>query len=154
MVVLLGGCGGGDEAASETKTVTTPTYSFAAPADWRTRAEARTLTVADEQGSVLAVTTFRLARPFRPDRWDSAVAELDSVAAELADELGGRVASRATARVAGGRARLYSFVGAEDDTRRVAFVLRGRREFQLLCRWPDGADASACEAFLRSFRLV
>ena len=133
--------------------MTAASYSFEAPADWSTRADARTLTVADEHGSVIAVTTFRLAQRFRPERWSRAVPELDRVASQLASELHGRVGERETTTIGGRRARVYVLEGAEDDTRRVAFVLRDRQEFQLLCRWPDGEDASTCDAFLASFRL-
>jgi hypothetical protein len=109
----------------------------------------RTRTASDD-GNALSVTSFRLTRRYTRDRWATVVPELDRVAAELAQRLGADVSRKQTAILAGRRARLYSFRRARDGTRRIAFVLDGLREYQLLCR---GDDADACAGFLASFRL-
>ena len=105
---------------------------------------------------------FRLARPFKPALWDKAVGELNDVAARLAERLGPSalvIESRDTT-IAGRRARAYEIQYTRGDSSmvdRVAFVLEGRREFQLTCR--IAADdpepgTSACALLRRSFRLI
>jgi hypothetical protein len=36
----------------------------------------------------------------------------------------------------------------------LAFVLRGKMEYLLLCRYEQGKRSKACETLLRTFRLV
>lgn len=128
-------------------------YSFQAPGDWIVERSGRTLSVTTEdRASVISVTSFRLAREYRPELWRQAVAELDQVAGKLARALGGTVANRATVRIASRRGRAYRFAGARDKTRRIGFVLAGRREFQLLCRGDD--EGAPCERMFATFTLV
>jgi hypothetical protein len=89
------------------------------------------------------------------------VVELDGVASRLAERLAPD-AARSPGRtqvIAGRRARVYDIVYTREGARRlerVAFVLNGRREYQLLCRW-DSDDPEegeeACMLLLSSFRL-
>ena len=154
LAVVPAGCRGGGDAREELRAVAGSGYSFDASTELEVTRSGRTLT-GEVDGRVVSVTTFRLSRPYRPELWPAVVNELDRVAADLAEKLGGRVAARETRTIAGRRARAYGVEGARDHTRLVAFVLRGRSEYQLLCRWPDGDDASApCEDLLASFRLT
>jgi hypothetical protein len=151
-ILAASGCGGESDQASQT--VAGPGYRFAVPVDWMIERAGRTLSAASaDGGAVVSVTSFRLSRSFRPELWDEVEVELDGVAERLARELGGTVASRATIEVAGQRARRYRFAGARDETRRIGFVLRGRREYQLLCRG-DAEDENACEQLFASFTLL
>jgi len=77
---------------------------------------------------------------------------------QLARRLRARLDAARTVRLAGRRGRQYeitfSWKGAE-VRERITFVLRGRREYQLLCRWPaDEAEPVACGLLLQSFRLA
>jgi hypothetical protein len=107
------------------------------------------------------VTVFRLKREYRPELWPEVVPELDGVAASLADQLRGRAGAGSTVTVAGRRARRYEIAFTRDGrsyVERLTFVLDGRREFQLLCRYPGGREERpevdpACAALGSSFRL-
>ena len=124
-------------------------YAFDAPPGWRVERAGRKVAAVDG-GREVSVTTFRLSRRYRPELWERVVRELDGVAARLAAELGGRVVVRATYVVARVRARVYRLEGTRDDTRRIGFLLSGRREYQLLCR---GEAEEECDLLFSSFSL-
>jgi hypothetical protein len=154
------GCGGGgsDEAP---QAVGGPGFSFSAPAGWEVELLGRSSSATPEPGAtdLVSVRVFRLARPYRPSLWPSVEPELDRVAADLARRLGGRIESKAVIVVDSRRAKRYDIRYERDGTEvveRTAFVLRGRREFQLVCRFAasDGGDGrQACETLFSSFRL-
>ncbi len=122
----------------------------------------RTTVAHDPDGpETVSVATFRLARAFRAARWDEAVRELNDVAARLAERLGPTALVEETDEtvIDGRRARVYEIGYERDGTRmrdRVAFLLVGRREYQLTCRI-DAAEPEpgeeACGELFRSFRL-
>jgi hypothetical protein len=153
VLVILAGCGGSGKSNLQTQTVKGVGYRFEAPAGWTvTHADG---TVAAASGAVdrVEVRTFKLARPYRPQLFQTAVRELDSVIARIAQQLTGHVTSRRTVRVAGRQARSYSIAYDEDKTQEITFVLQGRKEHQLLCRrLADTAD-DACQNLLESFAL-
>jgi hypothetical protein len=128
-------------------------YRFAAPVGWGVTHAARTTSAASGE-ELVSVTVFPLGRPFQPALWDKTAPELDRVATQLASELGGQVTSQAGATLAGRRARTYDISfkrGGKAVVERIAFLLEGRREYQLLCRF--AGDDSACRDFRASFRL-
>jgi len=148
-VALLGaaGCGGAKHVATA-KRVTGDGFSFEAPAGWEVTKASRVVQARDG-AALLSVTTFRLARPFRPALWETVVVpELDRVAGELAARVHGKLGRGRTRQIAGRNARTYDIArnGAQE---RIAFVLDGRREYQLFCR---GAG-DACDRLLETFRL-
>ena len=103
------------------------------------------------------MTVFRLAKPYRPALWSKVVPVLDGVAAQLSSTLRGHVVARSTTLVAGRRARRYEIEftrGGKDLVERIVFLLDGRREYQLLCRFEPGGKPSACSNFLATFRLA
>ena len=110
----------------------------------------------------VAVAVFRLAKPFRPELWDEAVAELNDVAARLAERLGSTalVVRSESTTLDGRRARRYLITYRRDGRAmqdRVVFLLRGRREYQLTCRIlvdEHDADLGACAELTRSFRAL
>jgi len=105
----------------------------------------------------VSITTFRLTKPYTAKLWNEAVAELDGVAAKLAAELRGSVAASRTVQVGGANARQYELAFTEDGDRlveQITFVLRGRREYELLCRYKAGKDEPACRQLLATFRPV
>jgi hypothetical protein len=135
-------------------------FAFSAPADWKlTRAGRRTSASPHEDGpELLAVETFRLTRAYRPVLWPRVVVELDRVARTLAARLGGTLAETRSVTVDGRRARQYEIHytrGNTPLTQRISFVLAGRREYQLSCRWrtdSPGLARAACARF--AFRLT
>ena len=139
-------------------------FEASVPGEWEVNVGPRALRAFPDREAVerVEVVTFRLARRYRPALWPRAVVELDGVARRLTRELGPDAAlSRGrTGVIAGRRARVYDIAYARDGDRRVervAFVLSGRREFQLLCRWSASepeAGEEACDLLFRSFRLA
>jgi hypothetical protein len=129
-------------------------YRFNAPGGWTVT---RTGTsVASAHGSeTVSVTTFRLTRPYRAKLWKQAVTELDGVSAKLAAELHGTVVASRTVKVGATTARQYELAFTKSGERlveQITFVLRGRREYELLCRHKAGKDEPACAQLLVSFR--
>jgi hypothetical protein len=107
----------------------------------------------------VAVAVFRLAKPFRPELWDEAVGELNDVAARLAERLSSTalVVRSGSTKLDGSQARSYVIAYRREGRAmedRVAFLLRGRREYQLTCRIlvdEHTADLEACDELKRSF---
>jgi hypothetical protein len=155
--LALAGCGGG---AGEPSTVSGPGFTFSIPAGWDAQVVGRSASASPEEGAreLVSVRVFRLARPFRPELWESVVPELDRVAGELAGRLGGSIESSETVVVDGRRAKRYDIRYDRDGTQvveRTAFVLKGRREFQLVCRYEadDEEGPRACDLLFSSLRL-
>ena len=157
-MIVLAGCGGGGHkaTASDDRTVAGGDYRFSAPSSWSVHRAGRQVTATSGSVDLVGVTTFTLARRYRPELWAKAVPALDRTAAALAAQLGGELRSRETVVVSGRRARRYQIGYRRDGNalvQRTAFVLTGRREHQLLCRFAEGDDDSACRTLFSSFRL-
>jgi hypothetical protein len=159
LVSALAACGGG---GGDERSVAGPGFTFSAPAGWDVETRGRSSSASPEEGAtaLVSVRVFRLARPYRPGLWETVEPELDRVAAELAEQLGGRIDSSATVVVDGRRAKRYDIRYERDGTEvveRTAFVLEGRREFQLVCRY-EAADEDegprACAMLFSTLRLV
>jgi hypothetical protein len=157
-VIVLAGCGsGGDKSsASDLRTVGGGDYRFSAPSSWTIRRSGRQVTATSGSVDLVGVTIFTLARPYRPRLWAKAVPALDRTATALAAELGGKLRERESVVLAGRRARRYDIDYRRDGkalVERTAFVLSGRREHQLLCRFASGGDDGPCRTLFSSFRL-
>lgn len=131
-------------------------YTFAAPTGWAVSRKGGEVQAA--QGTrLISVTHFSLQRRFRPALWDKVVAELDRAAAAVSRQQQGAVADRRTVKIAGQQARRYDIAYAREGKQlveRIAFVLRGKSEYLLLCRYERGGDTEACDGLLTSFRLA
>jgi plasmid stabilization system protein ParE len=152
-VLALSGCGA--KAAPKTQILNGPGFDFSAPAGWTAKSEPGAAGASSGDRAV-SVTVFALKRRFTPALWPKVVPELDRVAASLADQLRGRVDGGTMVTIAARRARRYDIAfsrGGKDFIERITFVLEGKREFQLLCRYPAGVDEPACAALGSSFRL-
>jgi hypothetical protein len=148
LVLGASACGGsGEKSAAPERTVSGPGYNFAAPAGWRVARTGRS-TQARSGAELVSVTIFPLARRYDASLWPKVVPELDRVARELAAREGGRVEHGRTEEIADRNARVYDIV-REGADERIAFVLEGRREYQLFCRSPGGS----CDRLLASFSL-
>ena len=152
-VVVATGCGGSHVAS---KPIAGRGYSFETPANWTVVRTQRTVQVS-RGVKLVSVTRFPLLRAYRPELWPKVVVEIDRSAAELAAGQKGSVSSRATLTIAGLRARRYDIAyarGGKRLTERVGFVLHGKTEYELLCRFERGKDSAACDLLFRSFRLT
>ena len=151
-ILALSGCGGGHGG---TKIIAGAGYSFTAPGNWKVGRFQRSVQVAHGV-QLVSVSHFPLLHRFRPELWPKAVPEMDRSAEGLRADQHGTVVSRGTTMVAGLRARRYDIAyerGGKKLTERVGFVLRGRTEYELLCRFEQGKSASACDTLFASFRL-
>jgi hypothetical protein len=154
VLLLAAGCGGSNSA--QDRLVRGPGYEFSAPADWalsKTAAETRL----EQRDGLVSVRRFGLARRFRPAQFAKVVPELDRAAAAVALQQGGQVRSPETVTIGGRDARRYDIEYEKNGRKlvdRIAFVLRDRTEYYLLCRYEAGGDTRACERLLATFRLT
>jgi len=114
---------------------------------------------AEQEGALVSATRFTLLKAYDPARFAATAKELDGVAAKLAHDASGTITSSETTTVAGRKVRSYRFTsraGGRDLDDRLAFVLDGKREVQLLCQAPKGTlDANgACSLLFDSFALT
>lgn len=153
-LLLAAGCGGGGAARTE-QVVRGSGYAFSAPAGWKVTRSPREVRAA--QGlSVVSVTRFPLLRPFRPELWPEVVPELDRTADDVARQQHGTVTDRETVTIAERDARRYEVAYEHEGKQlveRLGFVLRGKTEYLLLCRYERGGNTDACERLLATFTL-
>jgi hypothetical protein len=155
LVLLFAGCGGGGGGSGAEKIVRGSGFRFAAPAGWAVERSPRVVQSSDGI-DLVSVTRYPLVRAFRPELWETVVAELDRAAAGVAQQQNGRVVSSRTTTVAGRRARTYDIDYEREGKQlveRITFVLRGKTEYYLLCRY-DGGDTDACDRLLATFALA
>ncbi len=120
-------------------------YHFRAPRGWRVTV-AKDRTTVKGGGAFLQVATFPLVRVYTAGLFDKVRSELDARMADVAKQSGGEVAAHRVVTVDGARAHSYDVrVGKRTD--RYTFVLRGKREFLLLC----SAEAAVCDELAASF---
>jgi hypothetical protein len=152
-LLLLAGCGG--SSAAKEQTVRGSGYRFSAPADWKVQRVQRAVTVS-RGVEVVSVTRYQLLRAYRPALWDHVVPELDRAAAGVAEQQKGHVAASRTTTVSGRRARSYDIAYNREGkslVERLTFLLRGKTEYYLLCRYEGGGDTGACDRLLATFTL-
>jgi hypothetical protein len=153
-LLVVAGCG--SSSGQKGHVVRGAGFTFVAPADWGVSRKGREVQVA--QGTLLiSVTRFPLLRRFRPGLWDKVVPELDRAAAAVASQQQGTVSDSRTVTIAGQNARRYDVAYMREGKQlveRIAFVLRGKTEYLLLCRYERGGDTEACDRLLTSFRLA
>jgi hypothetical protein len=150
---MLAGCGGGGAPAE--KVVQGTGYRFSAPADWAVVRSGREVQ-ASHGLKLVSVTRYPLRRTFRPGLWVRVVPELDRAATQLAQQQHGELSASRTVKIAGRPARRYDMAYERDGkalVERIAFVLRGKTEYLLLCRYERGGDTDACDRLLATFTL-
>jgi hypothetical protein len=145
LLFILSGCGGSSQKSGPTGTgVRGPGFRFEVPAGWTVRRQAGAVT-AHHGGQLVSVTRFSLRKPYDPGRFDEVAKTLDSVADRLAKAAGSTLSESETTTVADRKVRAYRY-----GTRRIGFVLDGRREFQLFCT----QTGDACDLLFSSFTLT
>ena len=125
-------------------------FRFTAPDGWKVTRTQNGVTAADG-GRLVEVSTFPLARAYTTSLFSAVAKELNARMDTLAHEGGGTVAPTKPVIVAGIRSHGYRVetAGMVDE---YVFVLRGKREFQLLCRRKSSDADDHCRLLLTSFR--
>jgi hypothetical protein len=156
LLPAVAGCGGGGSSGTETteasgQTVSGPGFVFQAPQDWTVKTLATSAEARQDPSTVVSVTVLPLLKPYRLALFPRVAKELDRVATTYAANVKGLVASRRTVEVAGRKAREYEITHG-DLVDRITFLLRGKRNFQLTCRWRrlDG-EPPACDQLSSTF---
>lgn len=120
-------------------------YRFEVPSGWKStvgkgRYEARS------NGDFVQAQAFPLVRAYSPALFAKVEPELALRMAAVAKQVGGTVSASRTVSPAGIKSHAYDLkVDGRTDT--YTFVLRDRRELQLIC----SADASVCDHLIASF---
>src|SRR6476659_9352435 len=148
-LLVVSGCG--STTAQKGYVIRGTGFTFEAPAQWGVSRQAA------EGTQLISVTRFPLLRRFKPALWDKAVPELDRAAAGVAEQQQGTVSDPRTITIDGQKARRYEIAYAAEGKQlveRIAFVLREKTEYLLLCRYERGGSTDACDGLLTSFRLA
>jgi len=134
-VAVATGCGGGGGSSqAAVKRVRGPHFIFEAPT---------------------SVSAFPLVNAYRPALFRAVTTELDRTAGQLATRLNGKVVDSKTVDVAGDKVRQYQISyssGGQDYEQLITFFLRGKTEYQLLCRWTQSEqEPDACTRLVKTF---
>jgi hypothetical protein len=150
---ILAGCGsGGHSNASADRAVAGPGFRFMVPDGWKVTHTRNGVTVADD-GRLVEVSTFPLARRYDDSLFSAVEKELNARMAVLARDSGGTVTPAKPVTVAGIRSHSYR-VESDGMVDEYVFVLRGKREFQLLCRRKSSDSDDHCKLLATSFRVA
>jgi hypothetical protein len=158
--VAVSGCGGVDgKEAAAVQIVRGTGYRFEAPAGWTVVRSGRQVQAAEGGKSLalVAVSRFPLLRAATPQLGAKVVRELDRVATGVAAQQHGSISSSETIEVAGVEARRYDIAyeaRGKALVERLVFVLRGKTEYLLLCRYEQRGDTEPCDELTRSFTLT
>ena len=149
-VLILAGCGGSSEPKARYQPVVGSGFSFEAPAGWRIEHVAgRTSATSDSQ--LVQVATFPLAHPYTDALFGAVANELRARIKTVATETGGVLGGTRTVKAGGIRSHVYDMkVG--DHVDEYTFVLRGKREYQLLCRRRSAKSDAVCARLITSFQ--
>jgi hypothetical protein len=118
-------------------------FTFQVPQGWSVSTPGDAV-VAKHGSALVSVTRFPLLKAYDPATFGTVAKQLDRVAAQLAKQAGGTLDSKETTTVAGQRVRTYRY-----GSKRIGFVLDGRREYQLFC----SQAGDACDLLFSSFTL-
>jgi hypothetical protein len=147
-VLILSGCGGSPQAEPKFRAVATSALRFDAPRGWQVTVE-KNRTTARDGSQMTQVAVFPLVRAYAPSLFARVERELRTRMAALAAQTGGTVGAHRVVDADGARAHAYDLkVDGRVDT--YTFVLKGKREYQLVCV----ADAPVCARFVASFRVL
>ena len=127
-------------------------FRFAAPAGWAIQHGLSAVTAAQATRSSECRRN-PLARPYAPALFTKVARELKVRMSALAAQSGGKIDSTGVATADGIKAHVWR-ITTGDDLDEYTFVLRGRREYQLLCRRPAGSGDAACRQLVSTFRLT
>jgi hypothetical protein len=146
-LLILAGCGGSSEPKATTawQPVRGASFRFQVPEAWKVVASPMGAK-ASSDGDLVQVATFPLVKRYVPALFTRVESELAARMGAVAKQTGGTVTDHRVVTADGLKAHSYDVrVGDRTDT--YTFVLRGKREYQLLC----SADADVCARLLTSF---
>jgi hypothetical protein len=147
-VCILAGCGGSRE--SKFVAVGGNGFRFEAPAGWKVQAIPRGRG-ASHDSEMVQVAAFPLVKAYDPALFGKVASELALRMQEIAQRTGGSVTKVETVAPAGIKSHSYSVnVGKHVD--QYTFVLRGKREYPLLCRRRSSSSDAFCKRLISSFR--
>jgi hypothetical protein len=157
LAVAAAGCSGG--ADDGRKLVQGTGYTFSAPGPWQVVRTARQTQAVAGDGSLalVAVSRFPLRRAAGAELAPDVVADLDRAADQIAHQQHGSITETVTETIAGLGARRYKIAYDLHGTKAIetlAFVLRGKTEYLLLCRYAQSQPGDACDLLLDSFTLI
>jgi hypothetical protein len=158
LALCLTSCGDSGSSGEE-RLVDGNGFTFMAPASWDETRRASMITVSPgkDEPELVGVSIFRLVKPYKASLFPRVVPELNGVAKKLAGQLGGRVTGGRTVTIDGQKGRQYELAYPLDGDRlqqTITFVLRDRREYQLMCRRASGQKLGACRRLVRTFRIA
>ena len=107
--------------------------------------------------SLVAVSRFPLRRTAAAELTEDVIGDLDGAAEQIVRQQGGSLTDSATETISGRQARRYKIAYDLHGTKVIemlAFVLRGKTEYLLLCRYAQAASSDACDVLLQSFTLI
>jgi hypothetical protein len=145
VLFILAACGGSKrQETPPTIGVRGEGFTVQVPQGWKVT-RAPTGVAARRGAGLVSVSVFPLVKPYDPAKFGAAAKELDGVAARLAKEAGTTLTQSETVTVGNRKVRAYSY-----GTSRIAFVLVGKREYQLFC----AHTTAACDLLFSSFTLA
>jgi hypothetical protein len=160
-LVSLAACGGsGSSNEGPPQVIHGPGFRFSAPGSWHRRQQGTQVSAAPKPtaSELVSVSRFPLLKPYDPSLFARVTTELDRSAGQIAQQLGGSVTKSSNGTVAGDRVRQYVLVypqskGSNDDySARLTYVLRGKTEYELFCRWDGtGSAPDYCLRLEKSF---
>jgi predicted Zn-dependent protease len=150
VALIVAGCG--SSAKPQAEIVAGTGFRFSAPAGWPVQHTATTVT-ATKGDEFVRVDTFPLAKPYSPSLFTKVARELKVRMSALAAQSGGKIDSTGVATADGIKAHVWR-IGTGGNIDEYTFVLRGRQEYQLLCRRSSGGDDAACAQLVSTFRLT
>jgi hypothetical protein len=146
---ILTGCGG--SSALKAQVVFGPGFRFDAPGGWKVEHAPRQ-TSATHGSELVRVATFPLLKPYRAALFGRVATELAARMGEVAKHVHGTLSGSRTVTAAGIRSHSYD-VRVGDHVDQYTFVLRGLREYQLLCRRGSPSSDAACKQLIASFAV-
>jgi hypothetical protein len=150
--LILAGCGGSGASQPTYQDVRAAGFRFQAPVGWSVKTAGR-MTTAARDSELVQVATFPLAKPYTPALFDKVASEIAVRMAQVAHQSGGAVSGSSVARPGGIKSHVYD-VKVGDHVDQYVFVLRGKREYQLLCRRKSSSSEDFCEQLIASFALT
>jgi hypothetical protein len=127
-------------------------FRFQAPAGWKVAAIPGGA-AASSDSEMVQVATFPLVRAYDPALFDKVASELAVRMQAIAQQTKGTVSKPETVTAGGIRSHSYR-VDVGDHVDWYTFVLRGKREYQLLCRRRSSSSDAFCAQLIKSFSLA
>lgn len=146
------GCGGSSAKQPATQTVSGQGFRFEAPAGWQVSADNGRAS-ASHGDELLQVAAFSLQKPYSAALFTKVERELRTRMEQVAELSRGTVTGSRQVTAGGIRSHSYD-VTIGDQVDQYTFVLRGMREYQLLCRRKSSSSDDACRQLVTSFQLV